>query len=282
MKKFALIGNPIKHSLSPVLFKAAYPSASENQETVQGEPMIYDLVEELSIDKSIERLRQEGYSGANVTAPFKESVMKFVTYPDPISKALGATNLILLIGDRIFSYNTDYLAVRRMVRERKTGLSEADEMTSRHGAPQKVTALVIGCGGAGKAAALACRDEGLETLITNRTQKKAETFADQIKVKAINIAEADSMLKKTDGRFLVIYAIPAPDGVFSEVLKSCSQTGQGMTCNNPDSRITVIEANYKDPCLNPETGLKWLKYQAVESFRLMTGTAPGKALYQAF
>ena len=234
--------------------------------------MIYDLVEELSIDKSIERLRQEGYCGANVTAPFKESAMRFVTDPDPVSKTLGATNLILLIGDRIFSYNTDYLAVRRMVREYKTGLKKSEHPS----------ALVIGCAGAGKAAALACRDEGLETFITNRTQKKAETFADQIKVKAINIAEADSMLKKTDGRFLVIYAIPAPDGVFSEVLKSCSQTGQGMTCNNPDSRITVIEANYKDPCLNPETGLKWLKYQAVESFRLMTGTAPGKALYQAF
>ena len=273
MKKFALIGNPIKHSLSPVLFKAAYPSASENQEQVQEEPMVYDLVEELSIDKSIARLRQEGYCGANVTAPFKESAMRFVTDPDPVSKTLGATNLILLIGDRIFSYNTDYLAVRRMIREYKTGLSESD-------APEYVAALVIGCAGAGKAAALACRDEGLETLIINRTQKKAETFADQIKVKAINIAEADSMLKKTDGRFLVIYAIPAPDGIFSEVLKSCSQTGQGMTCNNPDSRITVIEANYKDPCLNPESGLRWLKYQAVESFRLMTGIAPNESRFQ--
>ncbi len=280
MKKFALIGNPISHSKSPELFRAAFPPSSENQESVQEEPMVYDLVEELSIDKSIARLRQEGYCGANVTAPFKESAMRFVTDPDPVSKTLGATNLILLIGDRIFSYNTDYLAVRRMVSEYKTGLSEADEKTSWHGVPQKVAALVIGCAGAGKAAALACRDEGLETLIINRTQKKAETFADQIKVKAINIAEADSMLKKTEGRFLVIYAIPAPDGVFSEVLKSCSQTGQGMICNNPDSRITVIEANYKDPCLNPESGLRWLKYQAVESFRLMTGIAPNESRFQ--
>ena len=153
MKKFALIGNPIKHSLSPVLFKAAFPPASENQESVQEEPMVYDLVEEPSIDKSIARLRQEGYLGANVTAPFKEGAMRFVTDPDPISKTLGATNLILLKGDRIFSYNTDYLAVRRMVREYKTGLSESD-------APEDVAALVIGCAGAGKAAALACRDEG--------------------------------------------------------------------------------------------------------------------------
>ena len=263
MKKFALIGKPISHSQSPKLFKEAFPDGD----------MTYDLLERDTVEESVAELKANGYCGANVTSPFKESIMKFVTDPDEITKTLNAANLILFKGDKIFSYNTDYLAVRRMVREYKTGLSESD-------VPEDVAALVIGCAGAGKAAALACRDEGLETLIINRTQKKAETFADQIKVKAINIAEADSMLKKTEGRFLVIYAIPAPDGVFSEVLKSCSQTGQGMICNNPDSRITVIEANYKDPCLNPESGLRWLKYQAVESFRLMTGIAPNESRFQ--
>ena len=211
MKKFALIGNPIKHSLSPVLFKAAYPSASENQEQVQEGPMVYDLVEELSIDKSIARLKQEGYCGANVTAPFKESAMRFVTDPDPVSKTLCATNLILFRNDKVFSYNTDYLAVRRMVRELRTRLCKSDY----------TAAAVIGCGGAGKAAALACLDEGLHTFISNRTMKKAEDFARNIsgyhyELEAISIAEADSMLKNADGSFLVIYAIPVPDGVLSE------------------------------------------------------------------
>ena len=98
-------------------------------------------------------------------------------------------------------------------------------------------------------------------------------------MEAVSIAEADSMLKNAEGSFLVIYAIPAPDGVLSEVLKSCSQAGQEPTCNNPDSRITVIEANYKNPCLNPESGIRWLKYQAVESFRLMTGIAPDESRF---
>ena len=259
MKKFALIGNPISHSKSPELFRKAFP----------GSGLSYDLVERDTVEQSIACLKEKGYGGANVTAPFKESAMQFVTDPDPVSKALGATNLILFRNDKVFSYNTDYLAVRRMVRELRTRLCKSDY----------TAAAVIGCGGAGKAAALACLDEGLHTFISNRTMKKAEDFARNIsgyhyELETISIAEADSMLKNADGSLLVIYTIPVPDGVLSEVLKSCSQAGQEPTCNNPDSRITVIEANYKNPCLNPESGIRWLKYQAVESFRLMTGIAP--------
>ena len=107
MKKFALIGNPISHSKSPELFRKAFP----------GSGMSYDLIERDTVEQSIACLKEKGYGGANVTAPFKESAMQFVTDPDPVSKALGATNLILFRNDKVFSYNTDYLAVRRMVRE---------------------------------------------------------------------------------------------------------------------------------------------------------------------
>jgi len=230
MKKFALIGNPISHSLSPKLFREAFP----------GGDMSYDLLERDTVEESITALKQGGYKGANVTSPFKESIMQFVTDPDETTKTLNATNLILFKGDKIFSYNTDYLAVRRIARE-----SEGNS-----------SAIVIGCGGAAKAAALACRDEGLETIMTNRTLKKAESFAEHIGIKAVSIAEANILLKKTHRGTLIIYAIPSPDGILSETLK------------NGEKYFTVIEANYKNPCLNPESGQKWLKYQAEESFKL--------------
>ena len=107
MKKFALIGKPISHSQSPKLFKEAFPDGD----------MTYDLLERDTVEESVAELKANGYCGANVTSPFKESVMKFVTDPDEITKTLNAANLILFKGDKIFSYNTDYLAVRRMVRE---------------------------------------------------------------------------------------------------------------------------------------------------------------------
>ena len=240
MKKFALIGNPIHHSQSPGLFKAAYPSTS----------MRYDLVEEQSIEQSIEKLKEQGYQGANVTSPFKEEIMKFVTDPDPVSKTIGASNLIIFDGDKIYSFNTDYLAVRRMVKE----LGYADK------------AIVIGCGGAGKAAALACRDEGLDTTICNRTEEKAKAFANEIGIKYLSLSDAESLLKvltlgnpNIKKNLIVIYAIPEDDKIIDKSL-----------LNN----TTLIEANYKDPVLNPDSGLKWLKYQASESFKLFTGITP--------
>ncbi|MBR5399145.1 MAG: FAD-binding protein [Bacteroidales bacterium] len=246
MKKFALIGNPIQHSLSPELFREAYPFTS----------MRYDLVEEDSIEKSITELKEKGYGGANVTAPFKEKVMDFVTDPDPVSKAIGASNLIIFDGDRIYGYNTDYLAVRRMARE----MGPVDK------------AIVIGCGGAGKAAALACRDEGLDTIIANRTEEKAEAFASEIGIRAMGLEDAQNFLtiltlgnQTAKKNILVIYAIPEEDNIISKDLLS---------------RATVIEANYKNPCLNPESGLKWLKYQAVESFRIFTGITPDETQMQ--
>lgn len=200
MKKFALIGKPISHSQSPKLFKEAFPDGD----------MTYDLLERDTVEESVAELKANGYCGANVTSPFKESIMKFVTDPDEITKTLNAANLILFKGDKIFSYNTDYLAVRRMVRELD---------------PKPERALITGCGGAAKAAALACRDEGLETLITNRTLKKAETFAEHIGIKAVSIAEANILLKKTDRDILVIYAIPSPDGILSKTLKNSLKPG---------------------------------------------------------
>ena len=247
MKKFALIGNPIQHSLSPELFRKAYPSTS----------MRYNLVEEDSIEKSIAELKEKGYSGANVTAPFKEKVMEFVTDPDPISKTIGASNLIIFDGDRIYGYNTDYLAVKRMVKEFFLNIAE-EKSTPR--------AIVIGCGGAGKAAALACRDEGLDTIIANRTEEKAEAFANQIGTKSLSLSDAGNLLRiltlgnpRVKNNLLVVYAIPEDDRLIDKALLG---------------KATVIEANYKNPVLNPESGLKWLKYQAVESFRIFTGISP--------
>ena len=159
MKKFALIGNPISHSKSPALFHAAYP----NEPNI--EPMFYDLIEKETIEESVERLRQGGYIASNVTAPYKEEAMRYVTAPSNVCKLLQAGNLLLFKEEGTYGFNTDYLAVRRLLQDAKT----AKKFTLQ----DPVVVLVVGCGGAGKAAALAAKDEGLNTLITNRGEEKA-------------------------------------------------------------------------------------------------------------
>ena len=90
MKKFALIGKPISHSQSPKLFKEAFPDGD----------MTYDLLERDTVEESVAELKANGYCGANVTSPFKESVMQFVTNPDETTKTLNAANLILFKSDK--------------------------------------------------------------------------------------------------------------------------------------------------------------------------------------
>ena len=321
--------------------------------------MSYELVQEDSIEASMMHLKQGDYNGCNVTAPFKEDAMCYVTDPSAVCKTLQATNLLLFKEDHTYAFNTDYLAVRRLLQEdpkcsqcpeirdtwnekgqkrsqcpenrdtwnekegqsargvRKLGTPQAKKGVKCSRCPEirdtSSTVLVVGCGGAGKAAALAAKDEGLNTLITNRTAEKATAFAKSIGIKAISPKDAYTLISsfidsqsdhscnsnpetnscstKTEtnscsNRLLVIYALPQKDELLHPLLQKYKQ--ESSTENSPHSRntnmhssirvanssIAIIEANYKDPCLNPTTGRKWLLYQAIESFRLMTGMEP--------
>ena len=255
MKKFAIVGNPAAHSLSPKLFYAGYHLSDAQSDNSLN--MSYSVLEGSNIEECIASLKEQGYSGANVTAPFKEAVMKFVTDADAVCKTIGAANLIKFEGNRVFGFNTDYTAVKRI----------ADEFIgSKNGRLQNLKAFVIGCGGAGKAAALACKDAALQTYITNRTMSKAIEYAGKIGVQALDFERCNLMLKvlkeggvAAGGNLLIIYTLPLQIEQFA-----------------PDSftGATVVEANYKNPCINSGSGKQWLVYQAIEGFRLFTGLTP--------
>ncbi|MBR3302634.1 MAG: hypothetical protein IKI67_00395, partial [Bacteroidales bacterium] len=88
MKKFAIVGNPAAHSLSPKLFYAGYHLSDAQSDNSLN--MSYSVLEGSNIEECIASLKEQGYSGANVTAPFKEAVMKFVTDADAVCKTIGA------------------------------------------------------------------------------------------------------------------------------------------------------------------------------------------------
>lgn len=253
MSKFALIGNPIRHSQSPALFKAAYPHTSDT----------YDLIEANTAEKAISKLLSGGYSAANVTAPFKEDVMRFVTYKDEATAKLGCANVLIFNGSNIYSHNTDYLAVREIAKKHAAAGTKGDAKK----------AVVAGAGGAGKAAALALADEGFEVTIANRSREKAEPFALSIGAEYVPLANIAAAIH--DASFLV-YALPLRIKELSEEILS-----GGIL-----SGITVLEANYRNPSFTNADrrnigkylgGMYWLAYQAIPSFRFFTGKEPDKA-----
>lgn len=244
MKKFGLIGNPIAHSLSPKLFKAAYP----------GSDMTYDLIEVETIEEGLDIFKR-GYDAVNITTPFKESAFAAADRADSISRSLGATNLLLKKDGMIQAANTDFWAVTNILRLHKMRFDDPNVM-------------VIGCGGAGKSAVLAATNLHLTTVLANRSLKKAREFC--FKHGGVAPVALDRIAEqiKLNNIGLIVYTVPGPIAGLDSI---------------PLKDKVVIEANYRTPCLKElcekkgaiyVPGEEWLVQQAVTGFTMMTGTAP--------
>lgn len=241
MHKFGLIGNPISHSKSPALFKAAYPAGE----------FTYDLIEAPTCNKAMELFHANGYTGINITSPFKEEIMKYVTLPDRVTALMGCANIAIKEGGEIKSYNSDYFGVKETLKEYSSG----KEIKS-------INAMVIGAGGAGKAAALACVDLGMETILANRSAEKAEPYAKKIGAKYISLDQIPFYLKDTD---LIVYSL----SFRIDALK-----------DEPLEGKLFFEANYANPQFCNQKGIEyisgkyWLYNQAIPAFKLFTGKEP--------
>lgn len=234
--KFALIGHPVSGSLSPRLFQAAY-----------GGRYPYDLIEEASFDVAWARFLAE-YDGINVTAPFKQDAFARVNRLTPDAQLTGAVNLVVRSGEETMGYNTDVEGVLGAVRESGLPVSEA---------------LIVGAGGAARAAAVAALRLGCRTTITNRTLSKAEALAEALSCQAVALADVPSLAPD-----LIVYTIPGSSAVVP-----------GLTGDLLRNAL-VLEAEYKHPvlanvpCRAYAGGRRWLLWQAVAGYGLFTGEEP--------
>lgn len=234
MDRFGIIGYPLGHSKSPAAFKAAY-----------GGKWQYDLLEGTDFETLWQRFL-DSYKAVTVTAPYKERAFAKADIIMPEAARVLATNLVIKTPEGIRAYNSDYQGVKNLLAEKGLGRGH--------------TAIVIGCGGAGKAAAAAAVDSGLETVVANRTLSRAEALASHL---GVRIHPFDAPLS-TD---IVIYTIPGP---ISNLERFRSPL--------------VLEACYANPSYTPELlrklgaeylgGRVWHYHQAVSSYGLMTGLEP--------
>ena len=161
-KKFGLIGHPIEHSLSPALFEAGYDCK-----------YIYDLIQTENFEEAYARFLEE-YDGINVTAPFKELALKKADILSEECLKIGATNLLIKTPEGIKAHNSDYLGLCLWIKQisRLASLSRNDIMTPY--SHTRTTILIVGLGGAGKAAVEAARSMGCEVILMNRTRYSEE------------------------------------------------------------------------------------------------------------
>ena len=151
--KYGLTGHPIAHSLSPRLFRAAYPDRPD---------LTYDLIEETDFEQAYARFLAD-YEAINVTAPFKGEAFRKVDVADTIARELKAVNILRKKDGKIYGYNSDFWGLQQLL----------SPYVNRSERPR---VLVIGCGGAGKAAALAALKLRMSVTVANRDFRKAREF----------------------------------------------------------------------------------------------------------
>ena len=244
--RFGLIGHPIAHSLSPALFKAGYEGRYP-----------YELIEGEDFELSYRRFIEEDYAGINVTAPFKELAFAKADILSPECEAVGATNLLLKTPQGVKAFNSDFLGVRMWLEE-----TTADLLS------EELSVLIVGMGGAGKAAAAAAESLGLEVVRMNRTVRDEKTRP---------LEDFRECLREAD---IIIYNIPTAIPALNE-----------LTDNdfNPGRAKFILEANYKNPSFDKALqdkmqaanslirytgGKTWLLYQAVTGYEIFTGEKP--------
>jgi shikimate dehydrogenase len=107
MKRFAVIGHPIGHSLSPLMHNTAFKLLDLDCQ--------YDLldIEPTNLKREIERIRKEAWGGFNITVPFKETIIPLVDEIVPAARTIGAVNTVVIRDSTLTGYNTDVIGVEK-------------------------------------------------------------------------------------------------------------------------------------------------------------------------
>jgi 3-dehydroquinate dehydratase/shikimate dehydrogenase len=161
---FGVAGNPIAHSLSPLMQNTAFRRENVNALLL---PLKVRMLDDL-----LTLVRELPLSGVAVTMPLKQEVLPHLANMDTLTTRIGACNTLRTGADgKLYGFNTDVAGVVRPL-EKRLGLRGA-----------KIA--VLGAGGAARAAVFGLVDRGAEVFIVNRTHETAVALAKEAKAKAL-------------------------------------------------------------------------------------------------
>jgi len=164
---YAVLGNPVAHSLSPVMHNAAFARTGHNG--------VYVAFAVSDPGAAVAGLRALGIAGASVTIPFKTGVIGHLDQLDPVAAAIGAVNTIVNRAGRLTGYNTDGRGAVRAL----TGATPVKD--------QRIA--VIGAGGAACAISHALAEKGARVVIVNRSAARGEALARRVGADFVPLAD---------------------------------------------------------------------------------------------
>jgi 3-dehydroquinate dehydratase/shikimate dehydrogenase len=165
---YGVVGDPIRQSLSPVMMNTAFRRENLNA--------VYLALHAKELADLMSCVRDIPIHGLSVTMPYKEGILKHLDKTDPISQKVGACNTVIRSADgKLYGFNTDVAGVVRPIEQRMN--------------IEGAKILVLGAGGAARAAVYGLKERGADLYLMNRTAAAGKKLAQQAHIKYVDHAK---------------------------------------------------------------------------------------------
>jgi 3-dehydroquinate dehydratase/shikimate dehydrogenase len=244
---YGVVGDPIAHSLSPAIMNAAFRRENVNA--------VYVALHAKTLKDLLSCVREIPIHGISVTMPYKEAILPHLDNTDAHTTKIGACNTVVRAQDgKLYGFNTDAAGIVRPLERRLNTLEGA-------------RILVIGAGGAARAAVFGLKERGAEVYILNRTAAPAKKLAHQARARIIKRPD----LKKA-AFDVIINATPVGMGNSRESPLQEQEINAryvfDMIYDPPETRFLKIA---KERGAQVIPGIEMFVHQAARQFEIWTG-----------
>jgi len=244
---YAVVGDPIAHSLSPAIMNAAFRRENVNA--------VYLALHAKTLKDLLACVREIPIHGLSVTMPYKEAILPHLDNTDSHTSKIGACNTVVRAQDgKLYGFNTDAAGIVRPLERRLNTLEGA-------------RILVLGAGGAARAAVFGLKERGSEVYILNRSLPPAKKLAHQARAR---------MVKRPDLKKLafdvIINATPVGMGNIRETPLQDKEINAryvfDMVYDPAETRLLKL-AKERGAQIIP--GIEMFVHQAARQFEIWTG-----------
>lgn len=256
-KTCGLIGNPVEHTLSPLIHNTLSGLLGINLAYLPFQVQAQEL------ENAVRGAYALGIEGLNVTVPHKERVLPYLVEVDGLAEKIGAVNTLVRCAGGYKGYNTDMPGLCRAMAG--DGVRVEGEQV-----------LILGAGGVARAVAVMLAEKAAQVYLLNRTVEKAAAIADEVNryagrqaVKALSLADYSAL---PEGRFLAVQATNV--GMYPDTDRAVIEdadfyrrvhTGYDLIYNPDKTKFMRLVENAGGRAYN---GLKMLLYQGIIAYEL--------------
>jgi len=248
---YGVIGNPVHHSLSPVIHNRAFKQIGWNA--------VYLAFEVKDLEEALRGIRGLEVRGMSVTIPFKTAVVPLLDKVEGLARKIGAVNTIVNRAGRLIGYNTDC----------DGALEALEEKMSLRG--KKI--VLVGAGGAARAIGFGLKEKHCPLVVVNRS-KKGERLSKELGCQCLPLSslarmktgelEADVIINATPlGMYPRDGETPVPKGLLKKSMTVMDIVYQPL-------RTRLLREAKQKGCITVD-GLEMLLRQAAAQFEIWTG-----------